>query len=326
MHTVAKVPGLSLYPGSVRHWFEELSAGDIISIARELEALGFDYLTISEHLALDTEFAKTMGARWAHSLTAAGILLGATTRIKVKALVVVPYHPPIELAKAIATLDMMSGGRLVPVFLLGYHAKEYDLLGVDFARRGQIMDEYVEAVHELWYSDEPRFDGDFVQFSDIVSEPRPAPGMEVWFGGSRKASLRRVARWGSGFSPWATTRARLPGMLQVLREEGAFDREGDRFHLSMGLFEGESHPETHQVIRPPQISMDPEVVVAQAREIAALGVDTTSVDQLVEIGPYAGQPGGPPPVDDLSGYVERMTWLAQTVLPELRAIEPAAWE
>jgi alkanesulfonate monooxygenase SsuD/methylene tetrahydromethanopterin reductase-like flavin-dependent oxidoreductase (luciferase family) len=323
MLTIAKVPGLSLYPGSVRHWFEDLTPAEMISVARELEAIGIDYLTVSEHLALDKEFAKTLGARWAHSLTASGILLGATTRVKVVCLVILPFHPPIELAKAIATLDMMSGGRLIPVFLVGYHPAEFATLGVPYQARGAIMDEHLEAMHELWRSDDPRYEGEHVRFADIVAEPRPGDSLELWFGGHTKVALRRAARWGSGWLPWATTRSRLPGMLQVLREHGAFDDRRSRFHLSMPLFEGENHPDTHQVIKPPQVSMDPEVILHEAQLIAGLGADLTSLDQLVEIGPFAGQPGGPPPVTGLADYRRRLAWLGETVLPGLREITAA---
>jgi len=96
------------------------------------------------------------------------------------------------------------------VFLTGYHAQEFATLDVPFAARGKIMDEYVEALHELWYADDPCYEGRYVQFSDIAAEPRPGAPLELFFGGRTKIALRRVARWDHGWMPWATTRLALP--------------------------------------------------------------------------------------------------------------------
>jgi alkanesulfonate monooxygenase SsuD/methylene tetrahydromethanopterin reductase-like flavin-dependent oxidoreductase (luciferase family) len=320
MQLTAKVPGLSLSPGSTRHWFEDISAPEIVSLARELEDYGVDHLTISEHIAIDRDFGKTLGARWAHSLTSAGILLGATSRVKVKCLLILPLHPPIELAKAIATLDMLSGGRLVPVFLTGYHAPEFATLGVPFEARGKIMDEYLEAMHELWYSDAPYYEGSYVRFSGIAAEPRPSAGLQLWFGAHTKVALRRVAKWGRGLSPWATTRASLPAMLDVLREGGAFRPDLPPFQLSMPLFEGEVHPDTHQVIRPPQVSLEPDDIFREARMIADLGVTVTSLDQVFGGGPYAAEAGPVTRVSNIGEYRQRLAWLANDVIPELHSI------
>jgi alkanesulfonate monooxygenase SsuD/methylene tetrahydromethanopterin reductase-like flavin-dependent oxidoreductase (luciferase family) len=91
MRFTCHVPGMTLYHGSARHWWEGITTEQAVGVARRLDELGYDYLTISEHLVLTPEMAEQYGPRWVHSLSAAGFVLGATTRIKVVVLVVVPY-------------------------------------------------------------------------------------------------------------------------------------------------------------------------------------------------------------------------------------------
>ena len=155
---------------------------------------GMRTLTVPWHIAIQKgEWEKNMGARWPHSLAAAGFLLGATRSITVCPLVVVPCEQPVALAKALATLDWMSGGRCTPVLLTGYIEWEFELLGVNFADRELIMDEYVEAMVELWTSEQPTYEGRFVRFSEVAFEPKPVQDpFPLWFGG--KATSRRALR------------------------------------------------------------------------------------------------------------------------------------
>ena len=92
---------------------------------------------VPEHIVVHPSLVPRTGPFWVHSLSAAGFVLGATTTIKVACLVVVPYHRPIELAKALATLDHLSGGRLVVVALTGWSEWEFSTLGIPFTSRDE---------------------------------------------------------------------------------------------------------------------------------------------------------------------------------------------
>lgn len=126
-----------------------------------------------------------------------------TSRIKLgTGVLILPQHNPVITAKQIATLDVMSGGRVIIGIGVGWLAEEFDALGVDFATRGARTDEYVAAMRVLWSDDAPSFDGEFVQFSGAYCRPQPVNGdVPIIVGGHTKAAARRAGRIGNGFFP-----------------------------------------------------------------------------------------------------------------------------
>jgi probable F420-dependent oxidoreductase len=325
MKFTAKVPGMTLYPGGVTHWWERITPEEMVTVARRIEELGYDYITISEHIVMDHESAKEMGSRWVHSLGAAGFIFGATSTIKVMPLVVVPYHNPLELAKLISTLDFLSGGRAVPLMLLGYKRFEYDVLRVPFAEREVILDEYVRAMIELWESEKPTFEGTHVAFDDIVFDPKPVQRpIPMHFGGASKAALRRIARYGHGWntSSW-TPRSELRAKLEYIYAQPEFQANPRPLEISLGMFEGTRDLETHAIIEQPRISFEKDVILEQLHEIAALGATYTEADDLLGLGRFQNaHPGAPPPLRSVTEYLERLEWFAQEILPEARKIQP----
>src|SRR5215217_5614775 len=149
----------------------------------------------------------TSGSHFIDATTTQAVIAGATTRIKVGSmLTLLPLHNPVVMAKAICTLDWLSGGRAAMTVGLGWQEDEYRALGVPWSERGSRMDDYLGAMLELWHSDSPRFDGEHISFADIVFEPKPVqrPHPPLWVGGDVDASLRRAARFGDGWAPWLT--------------------------------------------------------------------------------------------------------------------------
>ncbi len=211
-----------------------MSASDMQRLARGIDDLGFDGLLVPEHIVLPPELAGAMGAHWPHALTAMSFLAGATSRVTViSAVVILPLHNPVVLAKEIATLDVLSGGRLIVAFGVGHAAEEFEALGVRFDQRGRMADEYLAAMSALWTEDAPSYDGRYVRFADIRFEPKPfqKPHPPLWIGGNSPASLRRAARW-QGWFPWQVTAAELPARLAELRRDPAFEdtERGDTLH------------------------------------------------------------------------------------------------
>src|SRR3989442_4179305 len=100
----ADVPGLDLCPGIGKHWWERATPDEIAQAAQALERAGVDYAYVSEHIVMSRAAAPEMGARWAHSLSSTGFLAGVTKTIELVTLNVLPYHHPIELAKALSTV------------------------------------------------------------------------------------------------------------------------------------------------------------------------------------------------------------------------------
>jgi probable F420-dependent oxidoreductase len=113
----------------------------------------------------------------------------------------VPEHNPLVLAKTVATLDRLSGGRFILGVGVGWLAEEFEALGIPFERRGQRTREYVEVMRKLWSERRSSHQGEFVRFTNVLSYPKPAgdKGVPVWFGGESNPALRRVAEYGDGW-------------------------------------------------------------------------------------------------------------------------------
>jgi probable F420-dependent oxidoreductase len=319
----AHIPGLTLYPGTGTHWWEHITPPEFREIARETDRLGYDYVSVSEHLIMDRESAPELGPRWSNSMAAAGVLLGVMERATVVPLLVVPYHHPVELAKSLATLDFLSGGRVIPQCMVGYNQREFAIMNVDYAKRGAIMDEWMDAMIELWGSDAPVFRGAHVQFDDIVFEPRPRKQpMTLWFGGRTKTAMRRIARLGDGWAAQSTVpRTRLREMVNLIREQPEFQARPRPLELTFELFEGNRDPITHTLIEQAKISLEKEVILEQMQIIADLGATVCSVDDLLGSGKYQNdRPDAPPPTRSASEHLERVHWFAEEIMPEGRRI------
>ena len=196
------------------------SPDNLARVAVEGEAMGYDYATISDHVVIprdieakypysDTgEFPGRAGGDRHEQLTAVAFIAGKTSRLRlVTSVTVVPHRPAVLQAKMLATIDVLSKGRLVFGIGAGWMREEFEVLGVpSLAERGAVTDEYLNAFRELWTKDDPNFEGRYVKFANIRFEPKPAqkPYPPIWVGGESGPALRRTARIGDGWYPIGT--------------------------------------------------------------------------------------------------------------------------
>jgi probable F420-dependent oxidoreductase len=317
------LPASSLYPGGVDHWWKDAPWSEMVRIAQAADELGFDAIHVSEHIAMHEDLVDTMGPRWVHTVTTLGFLAGATRNIKVVGLIVVPYHHPVELAKAYATLDVASEGRAVMAAAVGYMEWEYELMNAPpFAERGAVTDEYMQAMIELWTAERPRFEGKYVRFSDIVFDPKPyrRPHPTIWFAGNSKAAVRRAARYADGWYPNAMSRARLAEQLVYLREQPGFADRTEPFDVFLNLFEREMDLNSHQVRQPPKVVFEKDAILEQVQQLAQLGVTMTEADSILSGGTGAHGDTGLRPVRSADEFVERLHWFAEEIFPEGRTL------
>ena len=164
------------------------------------EELGFASVWTTEHIIVGPEGVDPYGRVYDPLVTLAWIA-GWTERIGLgTSIVLVPLHNPMHLAKEVATLQELSGGRFRLGVGMGWHKDEYDFMGVEFAGRGRRADEAIRLMRALW-SGARDFDGEHWSFHDATSEPLPAQQPELWVGGSSERALRRARELGDVWHP-----------------------------------------------------------------------------------------------------------------------------
>jgi probable F420-dependent oxidoreductase len=198
----------------------DLSA--LVRMAVDAEAAGFDAAMVSEHVVLGPgadaggvpenprDYAlpgnQDPSTPWPDALTVLAAVATVTTRLRlVASSIIAPLRHPLLLAKQLATLDLLSEGRLVVQPTVSWHRPEYEALGVPFERRGELLDDHLAAWRVLWRDTPASFEGSFYRFSAVALEPKPfrEAGPPLWFGGERvhPRLLRRLVEFGSGFNP-----------------------------------------------------------------------------------------------------------------------------
>jgi probable F420-dependent oxidoreductase len=202
-------------------------------IAREGEILGYDYLTVTDHVVLPDmaepgypysesgAFYSTDSAHRHEMLTLAAWLAAITSRVRlVLAVLVVPHRPAVLAAKQLATVDVLSHGRLTVGIGAGWLKAEFDaVVTTPFAERGAVTDEYVAAFRTLWTEQTPVIDGRYVRYDGLLLEPKPTqkPHPPIWVGGESGPSLRRAARLGDAWYPIGSNNAHLLDTLPRYR-------------------------------------------------------------------------------------------------------------
>src|ERR1051326_8535151 len=142
-------------------------------VARRSEALGFDSLWVTDHVVVPAAYRELFGATVFDPLSVMAFLAAHTQRVTLgTAVLVIPYRNPLVVAKQLATIDNLSGGRVVLGTGAGWAREEFDALGVDYAERGPMTDEYLRVILELWTSEQPHFAGKYVSFDAVSAEPR----------------------------------------------------------------------------------------------------------------------------------------------------------
>lgn len=188
---------------------EFLTQEALAEVARAAEAAGFDALAVTEHPMPNDEWLAGGGHDALDPFVALSFAAAATTRIQLLTnLTVVPYRNPFMLAKAAATLDRLSNGRLILGCGTGYLKEEFDALGVDFDERNALFDESLDLLRKTWSGKTVRVRGRHFEAVANTANPVPAQSrIPIWIGGNSKLSRRRAAEKAEGWMPIPNPRA-----------------------------------------------------------------------------------------------------------------------
>jgi len=249
----------------------------VLALARRAEELGFDSLWVSDHVVVPRQISGQYpgaGGAWGGRfpvppdrpfLEAISILLfaaGCTERLLLGiSVLVVPQRNPVLTAKMLATLDVLSGGRLIFGAGIGWLPEEFAALDVPFAQRGARTEEYLRLIKALWTEDHPSFRGRFYSLDDVGFYPKPLqkPHPPIWMGGWAEPALRRVARLADGWHAGGPPQA-LAERYQLLRR---FAKEAGRDPDAIAL---SVRTESYLWSAGPQVALD---TLRQYRDIGA---------------------------------------------------------
>jgi len=189
----------------------------LVRLCAGAEELGLAYATFSDHVVIPTEISSPYPYSATGEFVNAGtgerneqlielaFVAARTSKLKlVTSVMVVPHRPAVLAAKQLATIDTLSGGRVILGIGAGWMKEEFEAIGAPpFAERGKVTDEYVAAFKELWTKDKPSFKGAYVSFDKITFAPKPVQkgGIPIWVGGESGPALRRTAKYGDAWYP-----------------------------------------------------------------------------------------------------------------------------
>ncbi|MCX5437958.1 TIGR03619 family F420-dependent LLM class oxidoreductase [Streptomyces sp. NBC_00056] len=260
-------------------WEAGAGAADLAEIARIADRTGFDYIACCDHVAIPRRLADAMSTTWYDPVATLAYLAGITENVRLMSHVaIVGLRHPLATAKQYATLDHLSGGRLILGVGAGHVQEEFEALGVDFARRGAVLDEAVDALRAALGPEEyPSFKGERYAFEGLGQRPRPAQSrVPVWVGGSSVPAVRRAAVKGDGWLPQGDSREQLPGQiakLKRLREEAGVEAPVTVGAIAEPLYVGV--PAWHVGRR--TLSGAPQALAESLRAYGAMGVDQIQV-------------------------------------------------
>jgi probable F420-dependent oxidoreductase len=208
-----QLPVQSLSTRVAMPWEQQGSVEDLVQVARACDDAGFLYVAVCHHVAIPRQPAEAMSTQWFDPIATLAYLAAHTTRARLMSNVfVASYQHPLATAKAFATLDVLSNGRVIAGIGAGHVEGEFDALGVSFKGRGEATDHALATIRDALTNE---WIGDVGQRPRPVQRPRPP----IWIGGSGKPALRRVAQLADGWIPQATPLDRLGADIDAILRE-----------------------------------------------------------------------------------------------------------
>jgi probable F420-dependent oxidoreductase len=243
---------------------------NVVHIATLAEGLGYESLWVGEHVVAPSPRVPPSPIDPDHPmldpLVALAFLAAVTERVKLATgIIILPQRNPLVLAKQVASLDVLSRGRLLLGLGVGYLEPEFRAIGVPLEDRGRRATEYLEAMRELWRSSDPAYEGTYVSFSGIDAYPRPVrpSGPPIVIGGHSPAAYRRAQALGNAWYGWGLT---VDATAEAVEGLAAASRAVAR-PAGLGPLE--------VTVTPPQGA---KIDAAKARRYAELGVDRLVVN------------------------------------------------
>ena len=266
---------------------------EVVQFGVRAEELGYDSVWVNHHiLNVGYIYDRLEDRPYYDALTVLTWVAARTERVRLGTTVLVlPYLNPLVLAKTVATLDVMSGGRVSLGVGVGMLREENEALGSDFTTRGAYADESIEVMRDLWTSDDPSYTGRFFDYGGFKFSPKPvqSPGVPILIGGMSRAAMRRAARLGDGWHPNGGTAAEMGERFDAVKSMCA-ESGRDPSEISL-VVRGEldvldtpsENPETPMIGTPDQLLRSIEEYESIGVSEIVLQVGTDDVERIRRI-------------------------------------------
>jgi probable F420-dependent oxidoreductase len=262
-------------------------------IAAAAERLGFASIWAPEHVILlekysskypysAGEFPMPTDTLFADPFTTLAFAAACTNKIILgTGICLVPEHNPLVLAKTVATLDRLSGGRLILGVGIGWLAEEFQALGISFERRAQRTREYIDVMRKLWVEPKSSHRGEFVSFPEVQSFPKPHNrAVPIWFGGETPPALRRVGEYGDGWIGFNLSPddagAKIKRIEEILKASG---RRRSDVHLAVSPY---AKPVSTDDLKRYRDAGPDEVVLLSLRPPTSVGDAIQRMEQMAQ--------------------------------------------
>jgi probable F420-dependent oxidoreductase len=284
---------------------EFINAGAVAEMAQAAEAAGADAVNCTDHPFPNDEWMATGGHHALDLFVTLAFAAAHTSRLRLHTnLSVIPYRSPGVLAKSVATLDQLSGGRTIIGVGAGYQEREFDALGVDFAQRNQLTDDGIRTMTAIWT-------GESVNGNTALPRPAQWPRPPIWVGGNSRQAMRRAVELGDGWCPVPNPRSlvarRRTSSLETvddfrlrveeLRAHAASVGRSGPFELPFMPFSGLPHDRSVAAT---------DEFVRQAEELAGAGATYLVVS---------------PQAESRAQFLDQVEHLGRSLIPRLDGIE-----
>ena len=240
-------------------------AETVVRLAKAADELGFEFVTAQDHSVAPRQWAADGGGQtWFEPFVVLSYAAAVTKRVRLLTdVVIVPYRSPFQIAKISASLDQLSGGRLILGLGAGYLEEEFRILGASFEDRGDRTDDAIEVLKRCWTEEWVDVSTPYFEAKDVSISPRPVqrPRPPIWIGGNSWRALRRAVEHADGWSPFRGDADRIREAVRRARDLGL--PEGKAFDIAMPLRRGVHNADG---------TLNVDSILSQAEEYAEAGV------------------------------------------------------
>lgn len=277
------------------HLGRQVDAASLTHFAQAIEKMGCASAWVSDHVCWPAEieskypytddgsFAPSPDMGWLDPIGTQLFVAGVTERLRLGfSVLILPYRQPVTTAKQLATLDVLSNGRLILGAGVGWMREEAEILGMPWDNRGKRADEQLELFARLFNDAAPQFDGKFYQVPEVGFEPKPLQKpVPIWVGGATPAAFRRAARYGTGFhAAFQPLSVVADEFTQVCEAAAQLGRDAEELTLSLRIF-----LDPAGVMEPAKaISGSPGQMQDRIGELAAAGIRHVVLDPVARGG------------------------------------------